>query len=181
MEWSLGSWLHSHNISLKFVHNFFLVILLIDKQRNTQRNKTMKGRRALAFLRLHYWFDNNILRLTVKDKVNLVLMHQRKSVQLVEYYLGYNINTITKNTWPSLLIFDLENVPWPWPWYLTLRFIYFYIDAMKKKLPKKCFMSRDAKNGTSFVISETPPLGISLRNILRPTRSLYDFRFQSYG
>ena len=38
------------------------------------------------------------------------------------------------------------------------------------------------KNGTSFVISETTiPIGISSRNMMRPTRSFYDFRFQSYG
>ena len=36
-----------------------------------------------------------MLRLKVKDKVNLVLMHQMKSVQWVEYNLGHNITTIT--------------------------------------------------------------------------------------
>ena len=38
------------------------------------------------------------------------------------------------------------------------------------------------KNGTSYVRTETNLLiSILSVNILQPTRSLYDFRFQSYG
>ena len=38
------------------------------------------------------------------------------------------------------------------------------------------------KNGTSYVMGTTPLLIDNLtRNILKPTRSLYDFRFKSYG
>ena len=42
--------------------------------------------------------------------------------------------------------------------------------------------SRDTLNGTSFMMGAMIRLmGISMRNILKPTRSLYDFRFTSYG
>ena len=37
------------------------------------------------------------------------------------------------------------------------------------------------KHGTSFVISDNTPDRYFFRNILRPTKSFYDFRFQSYG
>ena len=38
------------------------------------------------------------------------------------------------------------------------------------------------KNGTSYVMGATIPLiGISIENILTPTRSLYGFRFKRYG
>ena len=38
------------------------------------------------------------------------------------------------------------------------------------------------KNRTSYVMDTTTlPIGILTRNILKPTRSLYDFRFKSYG
>ena len=78
------------------------------------------------------WRKNVTSYVKVNDKVNLVVMCQMRSVQWVEYYLGYNITTITTHTWPSLLTFDLDFFPWPWPWYLTLRLIYYYIDALKK-------------------------------------------------
>ena len=38
------------------------------------------------------------------------------------------------------------------------------------------------KNGTSYVrTAPIVPIGIFISNILKPTRSLYDFRFKSYG
>ena len=38
------------------------------------------------------------------------------------------------------------------------------------------------ENGDSHMQMEiTLPIGISARNNLQPTRSLYDFRFKSYG
>ena len=38
------------------------------------------------------------------------------------------------------------------------------------------------KNGTSHVMgTQTPLIGIFIRNILKPKRSLYDFRFKSDG
>ena len=40
-------------------------------------------------------------------------------------------------------------------------------------------MSCDAKNGTSYIMGARILLtGISIRNILQSTRSLYDFRFK---
>ena len=45
-----------------------------------------------------------------------------------------------------------------------------------------CFDVTWRKNGTSYVRTETNlPISILSVNILQPTRSLYDFRFQSYG
>ena len=78
----------------------------------------------------------------VKDTVNLVLMHQMKSVQWVEYYLWLNI-TIAENTWPWPLTYDLDLFAWPWPLCLTLRLIYCYIVLWRQK--NKCLTSRDAK------------------------------------
>ena len=108
-----------------------------------------------------------MLRLKVKDKANLVIMHQIKSVKLVEYYLGNNITTITKNTWPWLLTFDLDldfHI-WPWDWCIITLMLW----------KNNCVTWR--KNSTSFVISETKlPICISSKNILQPTKS-----FQSYG
>ena len=97
----------------------------------------------------------------VKDTVNLVLMHQMKSVQWVEYYLWLNITTIAENTWPWPLTYDLDRFVWPWPLCLTLRLIYCYIVLWRQK--HKCLTSRDAKTVfRSFVISETTiPIGIS--------------------
>ena len=45
-------------------------------------------------------------------------MHQMKSVQWIVYYLGYNITTIAKNTWPWLFYI------WPWLLSLTLTLMY---------------------------------------------------------
>ena len=45
-----------------------------------------------------------------------------------------------------------------------------------------CFDVTWRKNGTSFVRTETNlPISILSVKILQPTRSIYDFRFQSYG
>ena len=70
-----------------------------------------------------------------------------------------------------------------WPWYLTLRLIYYYLDAFEENITKMfCFDVMWRKNGTSFVSTETNlPIHILSVNVLQPTRSLYDFRFQSYG
>ena len=69
------------------------------------------------------------------------------------------------------LTFDVD----VWPWHLTLRLIYYYLDDLKKKVTWH-------KKAKSYVTAQsTFPIGISSRNILKPTRSLYDFLFQSYG
>ena len=41
--------------------------------------------------------------------------------------------------------------------------------------------SRDAKRRAVYTTGNHPPIGISSRINLQPTRSLYDFRFKSYG
>ena len=50
---------------------------------------------------------------------------------------------------------------------------------------QKCYVLFDImwrKNGTSYVMATTTLLiGILTRNILKPTKSIYDFRFKSYG
>ena len=70
-----------------------------------------------------------------------------------------------------------------WPWYLTLRLIYYYLDVLKKTL-QKCIVltSRDAKTAPHMLKRRpTYRLVFLSVNILQPTRSLYDFRFQSYS
>ena len=73
----------------------------------------------------------------VKDTVNLVLMHQMKSVQWVLFMIKYYYNFGKYVT----LTFDLDRFAWPWPLCLTLRLIYCYIVLWKKK----SLTSRDAK------------------------------------
>ena len=92
----------------------------LRKSEISQSNK-WKGTRSECVLCeiLISWdciIDYNMLRLKVNDKVNLVLMCQMKSVQWVEYYLGYNIATITKKY--VTFTFDI----WPWLFSLTLIF-----------------------------------------------------------
>ena len=99
-------------------------------------------------------------------------MTQMKSVQWVEYYLGSILLQYRKYVTLTFYI-------WPWPFPLTLIF-----DLEINLLLPWCIVltSCDAKTGTSFVRTETN-LSISILsvNILQTTRSLYDFRFQSYG
>ena len=72
--------------------------------------------------------------------------------------------------WPLTLTFDLETdllLPWCFEENITTMY---------------CFDVMWRKNGTSYVRTETHiPISILSVNILQPTRSLYDFRFQSYG
>ena len=57
-----------------------------------------------------------------------------------------NIAAITENTWPWPFTSDLDLFLDLWPWYLTLRLIYYYLDALKKTLQKFIVLtSRDAK------------------------------------
>ena len=78
--------------------------------------------------------------------------------------------TLTFFPWHLTLIFDLETdllLPWCFEENITKMY---------------CFDVTWRKNGTSYVRTETN-LSISILsvNILQPTRSLYGFRFQSYG
>ena len=60
----------------------------------------------------------------------------------------------------------------------------FRIDEVRKYATICIFYltSRDSKHSTSYVMETTTLLiGILTRNILKPTRSLYDFWFKSYG
>ena len=99
-----------------------------------------------------------------------------KSVQWVEYYLGSILLQYRKYVtfyiwpWPFPLTFDLEiNLLLPWCFEENITKMY-------------CFDVMWRPNGTSFVSTETYlPISIWSVNILQPTRSLYDFQFQSYG
>ena len=78
---------------------------------------------------------------------------------------------IFKWPWPLTFIW-----PWPWDWPLTL--------TIKKKLFQNLWFlwSYMRQNVKSYVKSETTyRMRPSTRNIFQPTRSLYDFRFKSYG
>ena len=59
----------------------------------------------------------------------------------------------------------------------------YKIDEVRKYAKIVFYLTpRDAKNVTSCVMGTTTLLiGILTRNILKLTRSLYDFRFKSYG
>ena len=96
---------------------------------------------------------------------------------------GINIAAIQKIRDLDLLQLTLTFFLDLWPWYLTLRLIYYYLDALKKTL-QKCIVltSRDAKTAPHMLERRKHiPISILSVNILQPTRSLYDFRFQSYG
>ena len=59
----------------------------------------------------------------------------------------------------------------------------FRIDEVRKYATIVYFIWRHVtQNGTSYVMGTTTLLiGILTRNILKPTRNLYEFRFKSYG
>ena len=64
-----------------------------------------------------------------------------------------------------------------WPWPLTLTFdLNLYC---KKK--RNVVTSREAKRRLAYKNGNYLPIGISSRINLQPTRSLYHFRFKSYG
>ena len=105
-------------------------------------------------------------------------MTPMKSVQWVEYCLGsillqyrkYVTLTFYISPWHLTLIFDLETdllLPWCFEENITKMY---------------CFDVTWRKNGTLYVITETTlTISILSVNILQPTRTLYGFRFQSYG
>ena len=91
---------------------------------------------------------------------------------------GINIADVTLTfyiwPWPFSLTFDLDI--WPWDWSVITLML------LGKHYKNVLFDVTWRKNGTSFVRTETNlPISILSVNILQPTRSLYDFRFQSYG
>ena len=77
--------------------------------------------------------------------------------------------------WPWLLTLMW---PWPWVWPLTLT---IWRNKIFFKMCKFCeVMWR--KSVTSYVKTETTyRMCPSIRNILQPTRNMYNFRFQCYG
>ena len=96
---------------------------------------------------------------------------------------GINIAAITENTWPWPFTFDLDLFPWPLTLIFDLEINMLLPWCFEENITKiYCFDVTWRKNGTSFVRTETnQPISILSVNILQPTRSLYDFRFQSYG
>ena len=94
-----------------------------------------------------------------------------------------NITTITKNTWPWPFTFDLDIFPLPLTLIFDLEIDLWLPWCFEENITKMyCFDVTWRKNGTSFVRTETYiPISILSVNIFQPTKSLYDFRFQSYG
>ena len=111
---------------------------------------------------------------------SLVLMTQMKSVQWVSIIWDqYCCNT--ENTWPWPFTFDLDLFPWPLTLIFDLETDLLLPWCFEENITKMyCFDVTWRKNGTSYVRTETNLRGILSVNILHPTRSLYDFRFQSY-
>ena len=112
-------------------------------------------------------------------------MTQMKSVQWVEYYLGSILLQYRK-------YLTLTSYIWPWPFSLTFDLNICHGDLETDLLLPWCFEENITKmyffdvtwrkNTTSYVRTETNlPISILSVNILQPTRSLCDFRFQSYG
>ena len=89
----------------------------------------------------------------------------------------------TENMWPWPFTFDLDLFPWHLTLIFDLETDLLLPWCFKENITKMyCFDVTWRKNGTSYVRTETN-LSISILsvNILQPTRSLYSFRFQSYG
>ena len=85
--------------------------------------------------------------------------------------------------WPWPFTFDLDLFPWHLTLIFDLETDILLPWCFKENITKMyCFDVTWRKNGTSYVRTETN-LSISILsvNILQPTRSLYGFRFQSYG
>ena len=89
----------------------------------------------------------------------------------------------TENTWPWPFTFDLDLFPWPLTLIFDLETDLLLPWCFEENITKMyCFDVTWRKNGTSYVRTETNlPISILSVNILQPTRSLYGFRFQSYG
>ena len=110
-----------------------------------------------------------ILNWTVTEtdaQLILLIRFLRYLVQIILFYIIGDFSYYIDINWPRplTLTFDLD---------LDLYFL------------RKNFTflwSHVTQNDESYVRTETTvPIGISSRNNLQPTRSFYDFRFQSYG
>ena len=89
----------------------------------------------------------------------------------------------TENTWPWPFTFDLDIFPWLLTLIFDLETDLLLPWCFEEKITQMyCFDVTWRKNGTSYVRTETN-LSISILsvNIFHPTRTLYGFRFQSYG
>ena len=76
---------------------------------------------------------------------------------------------------------DFHKSDFSWPWPLTSTFdldLDLHLFCKKKR---NVVTSRDAKRRLAYKNGNYVPIGISSRINLQPTRSLYDFRFKSYG
>ena len=94
-----------------------------------------------------------------------------------------NIAAITENTWPWPFTSDLDLFPWPLTLIFDLETDLLLPWCFEENITKMyCFDVTWRKNGTSYVRTETNLLiSILSVSILQPTRTLYGFRFQSYG
>ena len=141
MEWSLGSWLPSHYISLKSVHYF--LSNPANRQTNKQTNERALRECILCKIGLTDWVIYLVDWQWQRSRTQSIVpndSNERCAMSIVLFRI--NIAAITENTWPWPFTFDLDL----WPWYLTLRLICDYLDALKKTLQKFIVLtSRDAK------------------------------------
>ena len=97
------------------------------------------------------------------------IFHKFNYITLIAYKI------VKKFKWPWPLTFIW---PWPWVWPLTLT-------IWRNTFFSKLFILFEVtwrKNVTSYVKTDgRMQERHSIRNVLQPTRSLYHFRFKSYG
>ena len=149
-----------------------------NKMKGTRRVRTLRN---CFFFRMHHWHWLQHVKGQEHSQFGRNASNEKCTIDSLLFRIQYHYNS-KKNTWPWHLTFDLDFCPWPWPWCMTLRLIYYCIDALKNKNCKtnKCLTSRDAKTVYRY-IGDNIPISISSKNMMRPTRTFYDFRFQSYG
>ena len=152
MEWS---WKVAGYLPITFRWNpsiTFRVILLTNKQ--TSRETDERHSESAYFAKL-LLFQTASFTLTttcqgqmskVKDTVILVLMHQMRSVQWVEYYLVKTYYYNSRNIWQWPLKFDLDLFPWPLTSIVDLEIDLLSPWCFEEKITNLFFMtSHDAK------------------------------------
>ena len=141
MEWSLGSWLPSHNISFKSVHNF------LSNPANRQTNERALRECILCKIGLTYWVIYLVDWQWQRSRTQSIGPNDsNEKCAMSRVLFGINIAAIQKIRDLDLLHLTLTFFLYIWPWHLTLRLIYYYLDALKKTLQKFILLtSRDAK------------------------------------
>ena len=160
MEWSLGSWQPSHNISFKSVHNFLSnpANRQTDRQTDKQTNRQTDERALRECILCKIGHTDWVIYLEdwmwpkVKDTINWSYNDSNKKCAMSRVLFRINIAAIKKIRDLDILHLTLTFSLDLWPWYLTLRLIYYYLDALKKTL-HKCIVltARDAKTAPTML------------------------------